>query len=86
MRRGETRGDLGEDRCLVAHREVAQVDLVGAVDVATRVDGEEVKDVVDAERGQRGGALVPDVTQLGDRHVAQLAKPTRRRVAHSSPK
>ena len=79
-------GDLGKDGRLVADREVAEVDLSRAIDVATGIDGEQVKDVGDAHRLERRRALLTDMAQLVDRHVAQLAKSARRRVTHSRPK
>ncbi len=77
---------LGEDRRLVAHAEVAEVDALRAVDVAARIGGQQVEDALDAHRRQRGRALLADVAQLADRHVAQLAESARRRLAHSMPK
>ena len=63
-------GDLAEDRGLLADREVAEVDPLGPVDVATGIDGKEVKDRLDTHRREGRHSLFADVAQLANGDVA----------------
>jgi hypothetical protein len=67
--------DPGQHHRLLAHLQVADVGLVGAVDVAPRVVREQVEHRPDLEvLGQRDTPVGPDALELGDRDAVELAE------------
>ena len=64
-------GHFAEDGRFITDAQITQVNLLGAVNVAAGIPGQQVKDIEDANLSEGGRSLDPDVAQSIHRHLRQ---------------